>query len=313
MAKKKETNGVSEEEQVVDEFDNLEASADLQDDSVEEWMPEDTGLSEGLVAEALDDSDPFDDGFNFEDAVGDDTSGVGDDFSMNDTLDDEEEAFSFDEFADDKGDPKAELMAKIQEVQDYLNENKPAAIGGIVAMLLLLLWLFGGLSSHEDKAAAQAVQQASMTESDSQREEALEHELKTFEDQFSEYSSQEDHKINDLGAKVNLLFDNAKKTKQELIKQSKQLSEIKDSLQRLTVDRARHTEHTQLLKQRSGLYTISVIVPGRVWLRTANGHEFTASVGDKIEGYGTVVKIEPDYGRVLTSSGKAIYLGRDDS
>lgn len=50
-------------------------------------------------------------------------------------------------------------------------------------------------------------------------------------------------------------------------------------------------------------YFIQALIPGRAWLITPSGHTVTVSVGDHLFGYGTIVRIVPTRGIVMTSSG----------
>jgi len=50
-------------------------------------------------------------------------------------------------------------------------------------------------------------------------------------------------------------------------------------------------------------YSVYAIIPGRAWLRAANGNTLTVSEGDQLGEYGKVLKIDPSNGIVVTSSG----------
>jgi len=60
-------------------------------------------------------------------------------------------------------------------------------------------------------------------------------------------------------------------------------------------------------------YNVEAVIPGRAWLVGSNGVTITVSVGTAIEGYGRVRMIDAAQGRVLTSSGKIMRFGKDDS
>ena len=60
-------------------------------------------------------------------------------------------------------------------------------------------------------------------------------------------------------------------------------------------------------------YNIQAIIPGRAWLIAKNGSTLTVREGTDIAGYGMVKLIDPNQGRVLTSSGAVIKFSQDDS
>lgn len=60
-------------------------------------------------------------------------------------------------------------------------------------------------------------------------------------------------------------------------------------------------------------YQLKSVVPGRAWLQGSNGSTQTVKVGDKLQGYGQVTAINTVQGRVVTSSGRTITYGPQDS
>ncbi len=60
-------------------------------------------------------------------------------------------------------------------------------------------------------------------------------------------------------------------------------------------------------------YYVQAIIPGRAWLVATNGSTFTVREGSTLTGYGTVKLIDPNQGRVITSSGQVIRFSQDDS
>jgi len=229
-------------------------------------------------------------------------------FGLEDSTESAEEEYKGSEYPDSNS--SDDLLEKVREIQDYINENKQSVAIGVVVVLLLLYFILGGAGKKDVGQQMTVASETTLAELE-QRESALETELKSFESQFQDFSAREEHQITDLASKVNLLFESAKSTKQELIKHSRQLEQTNKTIRNMIAERSK--QKAQAKRKREGaLYTVNAIVPGRVWLKSVNGHEFTASVGDRLEGYGSILKIEADYGRVLTSSGKVIYLGRDD-
>lgn len=56
-------------------------------------------------------------------------------------------------------------------------------------------------------------------------------------------------------------------------------------------------------------YYVQAVIPGRAWLKDASGKIVSVGIGDQVQGYGTVTKIEPRSGTVITSSGNKIEYG----
>lgn len=60
-------------------------------------------------------------------------------------------------------------------------------------------------------------------------------------------------------------------------------------------------------------YYLQAVIPGRAWLIATNGATLTVREGTIIAGYGMVKLIDPNQGRVVTSSGKVIRFSQEDS
>jgi hypothetical protein len=58
-------------------------------------------------------------------------------------------------------------------------------------------------------------------------------------------------------------------------------------------------------------YFVQAVVPGRAWLKAADGTVETVAVGDDLSGYGKVTSIDPYSGAVETSTGGSIVYGLD--
>jgi intracellular multiplication protein IcmG len=63
----------------------------------------------------------------------------------------------------------------------------------------------------------------------------------------------------------------------------------------------------------STVYFIQAVIPGRAWLISTNGSTLTVREGTNIAGYGIVKLIDPNQGRVVTSSGRVIRFSQQDS
>ncbi|KTC66533.1 protein IcmG (DotF) [Legionella adelaidensis] len=60
-------------------------------------------------------------------------------------------------------------------------------------------------------------------------------------------------------------------------------------------------------------YYIQAVIPGRAWLIAPNGSTLTVREGSVLPGYGTVKLIDPNQGRIVTSSGQMIRFSQADS
>jgi uncharacterized protein YukE len=60
------------------------------------------------------------------------------------------------------------------------------------------------------------------------------------------------------------------------------------------------------------IYYVRAMIPGRVWLTTAEGTTLTLGVGDKLVGYGVLDSINVDQGIVTFNSGAVIGYSPDD-
>ncbi|MFA5959474.1 MAG: type IVB secretion system protein IcmG/DotF [Tatlockia sp.] len=61
------------------------------------------------------------------------------------------------------------------------------------------------------------------------------------------------------------------------------------------------------------VYHIQAVIPGRAWLIAANGSTITVREGTQLAGYGVITLIDPNQGRVVTSSGQVIRFSQQDS
>lgn len=67
------------------------------------------------------------------------------------------------------------------------------------------------------------------------------------------------------------------------------------------------------IKRKRLTYSVQALIPGRAWLIASNGSTITVREGSSVPGYGKVKLIDPNQGRVLTSSGRVIRFNQTDS
>ncbi len=61
--------------------------------------------------------------------------------------------------------------------------------------------------------------------------------------------------------------------------------------------------------QKAPSYYVQAIIPGRAWLKNADGQIITVAQGDPVPGYGTVATIDSQSGMVVTSTGTKFVFG----
>lgn len=98
---------------------------------------------------------------------------------------------------------------------------------------------------------------------------------------------------------------------------NQQLQTITQSLSILNADyqlRMERAREAVLAKQRAEArlrkikrYFVDAVIPGRAWLKGADGSTLTVTVGDTLPGYGKVLSINPYSGQVVTSKGVLPY------
>lgn len=115
--------------------------------------------------------------------------------------------------------------------------------------------------------------------------------------------------LNSIVTKLNEMNGVIANLNAKIEEQSKEIEQI--TIQREQAKRVRHEFHKapkQYLK-----YYIQAVIPGRAWLIASNGTTLTVREGTFINGYGMVKLIDPNQGRVSTSSGQVIRFSQEDS
>ncbi|MFC3908497.1 type IVB secretion system protein IcmG/DotF [Legionella dresdenensis] len=114
--------------------------------------------------------------------------------------------------------------------------------------------------------------------------------------------------LSDLTSKINQLNQVIESLSAKLDQQSNQIAA-------LTKPKVRPKTHyvKRPVAAARAVYYIQAIIPGRAWLIASNGSTITVREGSSIAGYGIVKLIDPNQGRVLTSSGQVIRFSQQDS
>ncbi len=122
--------------------------------------------------------------------------------------------------------------------------------------------------------------------------------------------------INQLKTQVQQLHDALNQTSASNSQLSQSMYTLMDQVKALTAE-VKAQAQAQLKAKQKGpkvVYHLVSVVPGRAWIQGSNGESNSVRVGDKISNlYGVVNKIDSQHGLILTSSGKKIDYGVDDS
>ncbi len=130
----------------------------------------------------------------------------------------------------------------------------------------------------------------------------------------SEVSSVNDQ-ITGLSQNVNTLVTKMSELNGVIANLSAKVEEQSRELEKLTIQRtvAKVIHHQPTMAHPRIKYFIQAVIPGRAWLIASNGTTLTVREGTIIAGYGIVKLIDPNQGRVLTSSGQVIRFSQEDS
>ena len=115
--------------------------------------------------------------------------------------------------------------------------------------------------------------------------------------------------INNLNAKIADLSQLVATLSSKVEEQSNQIAHL--LVVRTAPPKISHVVKRVTVPQLS--YYIQAAIPGRAWLIASNGSTLTVREGTNIVGYGRVKLIDPNQGRVLTSSGRVIRFSQQDS
>ncbi|EKD45863.1 MAG: IcmG [uncultured bacterium] len=106
------------------------------------------------------------------------------------------------------------------------------------------------------------------------------------------------------------------KTQQDVSAISQQIGQLAVAMQQMLVEvekiQSKKVKPKKTVAKLPVAYHIRAIVPGRVWLESADGKSVTLRVGDNLEGYGAVRVISSRQGMVVMSNGSIIQYGVND-
>lgn len=123
------------------------------------------------------------------------------------------------------------------------------------------------------------------------------------------------NQLNDISGNLNTMVAKLTELNGLVLSLSAKVDAQSHEIERLMV---RHVErpvrHVRRHAARQYLkYNIQAVIPGRAWLIATNGTTLTVREGTVIPGYGMVKLIDPNQGRITTSSGQIIKFSQADS
>ena len=116
--------------------------------------------------------------------------------------------------------------------------------------------------------------------------------------------------VSDLSSKVDQLNQTITALASQLAEQSQQIA-LLTAHARTTVTHVVHKPQTRAAARPQ--FYIQAVIPGRAWLISITGVTMTVRDGTNVPGYGVVKLIDPNEGRILTSSGRVIKFSQLDS
>ncbi len=207
-------------------------------------------------------------------------------------------------------------------LKQFLMKNKRKVAAGGIAVLLLII--FQIITHSNDKkiiapvakpapvkqAAPQSV--AKKTFTSVQQDSRLVKSLQTIQTSGAS-NAQEIHRLKDELRVLQQQLDDANQTNQQL-KQAmvlllQEVKKVNDQLKKTP----KVATKAPLKSAPKTDYFVRAMINGRAWLLSSKGLSRSVIVGDSIPGFGTVSQIDANRGVVLTSTGKVITYGSNDS
>lgn len=125
------------------------------------------------------------------------------------------------------------------------------------------------------------------------------------------------NQVSGINNNLSTLTDKVTQLNQSVSELVTRLEEQSRELERLMAKKSSPPKFHRAVRHKSvpasPRYYIQAVIPGRAWLIGRNGATLTVSEGAIIPGYGMVKLIDPNQGRVLTSSGMVIRFSQQDS
>lgn len=123
------------------------------------------------------------------------------------------------------------------------------------------------------------------------------------------------NQFEDVESKINQLTDQVSKLNQIITGLNDKLENQAKVIEHLSAKQTNAVarQHRDRGERRVIRYYIQAVIPGRAWIVSQDGDTLTVREGSRVPGYGMVRLIDPNQGRVLTSSGLVIRFSQEDS
>lgn len=217
----------------------------------------------------------------------------------------------------------------------HLKRNALIAVGGLIFLIIIYKWLSSGSAPKKmveptptpipiqaikptaspTPAAPELSQEKAQSVVDNQLTQKIaaielsEQNMRTDISTINEQLAMMTNNLNAMSTKITelsgIVANLSQKIDQE-VKVIEQKAAVQRPIQRTYYPR--HHTHGEYHK-----YYLQAVIPGRAWLIATTGSTLTVREGTMIPGYGIVKLIDPNQGRVLTSSGHIIKFSQNDS
>lgn len=121
------------------------------------------------------------------------------------------------------------------------------------------------------------------------------------------------NQLGGLNGNINTLSSQIAQLNQTIVALSAKVESQAQTIEILTHPKPIKVKHRVRVGVPVTRYYIQAVIPGRAWLISPNGATLTVREGTSIPGYGKVKLIDPNQGRVITSSGQVIRFSQEDS
>ncbi len=132
-------------------------------------------------------------------------------------------------------------------------------------------------------------------------------------DSINSKLTQNDLRMNSLDQKITTLNNGLSELQDTLSSVQSNLKQTRTLENQINAYRKQLSALTERKIRLRKQYFVQAVVPGRAWLRGADGTARTISIGETLPGYGKIRTIDPYSGTVTTSTGVKLYYGLNEN